>query len=133
MFQDFELLRRLAGCEELVAQENSEKMWCWLYPVALSLSRDWLNEMWNSATPKWLEGFITKEEAESSLQGPGGLHDPGTFVLRLPTSRRWPHPDAGSLIVTYIGNDYIIHHQLLSLDFVYRCVSHFFYICGVCI
>lgn len=117
--QDLELLRRIAGCQELVARENFEKMWCWLYPVAFTLSRHWVNAMWNSASPKWIEGFITKEEAESSLQGLGGLQDPGTFVLRFPTSRSWPHPDAGNLVVTYIGSDYNIHHRLLSLDFIF--------------
>ncbi|WCJ32370.1 SH2 domain protein B [Euphorbia peplus] len=119
--QDFELLRRIAGCQEFVAQENFEKMWCWLYPVAFTLSRDKINLMWNSTSPKWIEGFITKEEAEFSLQGPRGLQEPGTFVLRFPTSRSWPHPDAGSLIVTYVGGDYAVHHRLLSLDYVYSC------------
>ncbi|KAI8552363.1 hypothetical protein RHMOL_Rhmol06G0260900 [Rhododendron molle] len=117
--QDFETLRRIAGCQEFVARENFEKMWCWLYPVAFTLSRVWVNAMWNSASPKWMEGFITKEEAESSLQGPGVLQDPGTFVLRFPTSRSWPHPDAGNLVATYIGSDYNIHHRLLSLDYIF--------------
>ncbi|KAK1397887.1 hypothetical protein POM88_007750 [Heracleum sosnowskyi] len=49
-----------------------------------------------------------------------GLQDPGTFVLRFPTSRSWPHPDAGNLVVTYVGSDYNIHHKLLSLDSIYR-------------
>ncbi|XP_039000116.1 SH2 domain-containing protein B-like [Hibiscus syriacus] len=80
------------------------------------------NAMWNSTSPKWIEGFITKEEAELSLQDPRGLHEPGTFILRFPTSRSWPHPDAGSLVVTYVGSDYTIHHRLLSLDNVYRCL-----------
>ncbi|GFZ05050.1 SH2 domain protein A [Actinidia rufa] len=102
--QDLEILRRIAGCQELVAQENFEKMWCWLFPVAFTLSRDWVNAIWNSASPRWIEGFITKEEAESSLQSPGGLQEPGTFVLRFPTSRSWPHPDAGNLVATYIGD-----------------------------
>ncbi|KAG6688965.1 hypothetical protein I3842_11G152900 [Carya illinoinensis] len=114
--QDFELLRRIAGCREYLSQENFEKMWCWLYPVAFTLSRDWINAMWSSMSPKWIEGFVTKEEAESSLQGPRGLQEPGTFVLRFPTSRSWPHPDAGSLIVTYVGSDYTLHHRLLSLE-----------------
>ncbi|KAK2987321.1 hypothetical protein RJ640_006409 [Escallonia rubra] len=116
---DFELLRRIAGCQELVAQENFEKLWCWLYPVAFTLSQDWINSMWDSASSKWIEGLITKEEAEASLQGPGGLQDPGTFILRFPTSRSWPHPDAGNLIVTYVGSDYAIHHRLLSVEFYY--------------
>lgn len=73
-----------------------------------------------------MEGFITKEEAESALRGPGGLQDPGTFVLRFPTSRSWPHPDAGSLVVTYVGGDYTIHHRLLSLDFIDGYIFLFF-------
>ncbi|GKV34444.1 hypothetical protein SLEP1_g42817 [Rubroshorea leprosula] len=117
--QDFEVLRKIAGCRDNLAQENFEKMWCWLYPVAFTLSRDWINRVWKSTSLKWIEGFITKEEAELSLQGPRGLQAPGTFVLRFPISRSWPHPDAGSLIVTYVGRDFALHHRLLSLDYVY--------------
>ncbi|KAJ8899159.1 hypothetical protein K2173_011946 [Erythroxylum novogranatense] len=116
--QDFDLLKRIAGCQEYLAQENFEKMWCWLYPVAFTLSREQMNVLWISTSPVWFEGFITKEEAELSLQGPRGLQEPGTFILRFPTSRSWPHPDAGSLIVTYIGCDYSLHHRLLSLDYI---------------
>ncbi|KAJ4838717.1 hypothetical protein Tsubulata_023235 [Turnera subulata] len=119
--QDFELLRRIAGCTDYVAQENFEKLWCWLYPIAVTLSRDRVNAMWNCTSPKWIEGLISKEEAELSLRGPRGLQEPGTFVLRFPTSRSWPHPDAGSLIVTYVGRDYTIHHRLLSLDYIFSC------------
>lgn len=125
LFQDFELLRRIAGCREYLSQENFEKMWCWLFPVAFTLSRDWINAMWSSTSPKWIEGFITKEEAESSLQGPRGVQEPGTFILRFPTSRSWPHPDAGSLIVTYVGSDCTLHHRLLSLEPIYRYLVHF--------
>ncbi|KAL3503053.1 hypothetical protein ACH5RR_037502 [Cinchona calisaya] len=117
--QDLDLLRRISGCQELVSQENFEKMWFWLYPVAFTLSQDQINSLWSSVSPNWIEGFITKEEAESSLQGPGGFREPGTFVLRFPTSRSWPHPDAGNLVITYIGSDYAIHHRLLSLDHLY--------------
>ncbi|XP_073268460.1 SH2 domain-containing protein B isoform X2 [Populus alba] len=92
--KDFELLRRIAGCREYMAQENFEKIWRWLYPVAFTLASDSINTIWNSTSPKWIEGLITKEEAELSLQGPRGLQEPGTFVLRFPTSRSWPHPDA---------------------------------------
>lgn len=118
--QDFELLRRIAGCRDFLAQENFEKLWCWLYPVAFTLSSDWINKPWRSTSPNWIEGFITKEEAEYSLQGPRGLQEPGTFVLRFPTSRSWPHPDAGSLIVTYVGSDYTLHHRQVSSDYIYR-------------
>ncbi|KAD6794485.1 hypothetical protein E3N88_05381 [Mikania micrantha] len=119
--QDFEVLRRIGSCQELVTQETFEKLWCWLYPVGVSLSQHGLNEMWDS---RWIEGIITKEEAESSLHGPGNsLVDPGTFVLRFPTSRSWPHPDAGNLIVTYVGSDFVIHHRLLSLNFFHSSVG----------
>ncbi|KAK8588976.1 hypothetical protein V6N13_087862 [Hibiscus sabdariffa] len=117
--QDFELLRKIAGCQDYMVQENFEKMWCWLWPVAFTISSDRIKAMWNSTSPKWIEGFITKEEAELSLQGPRGVQEPGTFILRFPTSRSWPHPDAGSLVVTYVGSDYALHHRLLSLDDVY--------------
>ncbi|PIM97698.1 hypothetical protein CDL12_29830 [Handroanthus impetiginosus] len=121
--QDFDCLRRIAGCRDLVSQENFERMWSWLYPVAFTLSQTAVNAMWNSMSPLWMEGFITKEEAESILQVPGGLQDPGAFVLRFPTSRSWPHPDAGNLLVTYVGSDYTIHHRLLSFDFINRSSS----------
>lgn len=121
--QDLDLLRRIAGCHVYLTQENFEKLWCWLYPVAFIISRDWINSLWNSTSPKWIEGFITKEEAEVSLQGPTGSQEPGTFVLRFPTSRSWPHPDAGGLVVTYVGNDYRLHHRLLSMDHVQSSYS----------
>lgn len=119
--QDFELLRRIAGCWDYITKENFEKMWCWLYPVAFTLSKDWINKLWTSTSPKWIEGFITKEEAEASLYGTTGPQEPGTFILRFPTSRSWPHPDAGSLVVTFIGTDNAVHHRLLSLDYIYSC------------
>ncbi|XP_031376500.1 SH2 domain-containing protein A-like [Punica granatum] len=117
--QDFEILRKVAGCRDCMTKENFEKMWRWLYPVAFALSRSALREMWSSKSPTWIEGFVTKEEAEASLQGPGGSQKPGTFILRFPTSRSWPHPDAGSIVVTYVGADYSLHHRLLSLDHIY--------------
>lgn len=123
MDQDLECLRRLAGCRDVVMQEDFERMWSWLYPVAFTLSQSAVKTMWDSMSPVWIEGFITKEEAESTLQGPGGLQDPGTFILRFPTSRSWPHPDAGNLVVTYVDNDYTIRHRLLSFDFIHSSPS----------
>ncbi|CAN4103009.1 unnamed protein product [Withania somnifera] len=117
--QDFNLLRRVSGCQDLVSQDNFEKLWCWLYPVAFALSQQCITSMWGSTSPMWIEGFITKEEAESSLRSLGALQEPGAFILRFPTSRSWPHPDAGNLVVTYVGSDYTIHHRLLSLGFIY--------------
>lgn len=84
-----------------------------------------MNATWKSTSPKWIEGFISKEEAEYSLQGPRGLQHPGTFVLRFPTSRSWPHPDAGSLVVTYVGSDYTIHNRQISVDYAYRYLQRF--------
>ncbi|XP_059282277.1 SH2 domain-containing protein A-like [Lycium ferocissimum] len=119
-YQDFNLLRRVSSSQDLVSQDNFEKLWCWLYPVAFTLSQQCITSLWGSTSPMWIEGFITKEEAESSLRSLGGaLQEPGTFILRFPTSRSWPHPDAGNLVVTYVGSNYTIHHRLLSLDFIY--------------
>ncbi|XP_073284064.1 SH2 domain-containing protein B-like [Primulina huaijiensis] len=114
--QDLECLRRIAGCRDFVSLENFERMWYWLYPVAFNLSKKVLTVMWDSLSPLWIEGFISKEDAEFTLHCQGGFQDPGTFVLRFPTSRSWPHPDAGNLVVTYVGSDHTIHHSLLSLD-----------------
>ncbi|KAL8031952.1 hypothetical protein ABFX02_13G062000 [Erythranthe guttata] len=112
--QDFECLRRIGGCRDTVSQEEFERIWSWLYPVAFTLSQSAVNEMWNSVSPVWIEGLITKEEAESIIL----QQCPGTFVLRFPTSRSWPHPDAGNLVVTYVGTHSTIHHRLLSFDFI---------------
>lgn len=115
MIQDLEILRGIAGCGEDLCQEHFERMWYWLYPVAFSLSKNRIYSLWECAKPLWIEGLITKEEAENLLRGPRGLQNPGTFVLRFPTSRSWPHPDAGSLVVTYVGSDSTLHHKLVSL------------------
>ncbi|CAI0440786.1 unnamed protein product [Linum tenue] len=112
--QDYDILRKISGCQEHFAQENFEKMWCWLFPIACTLSRSWVNSLWKSTSPKWIEGFITKEEVEFSLRGA----EPGTFLLRFPISRSWPHPDAGSLVVSYVGSDYLIHHRQLSSEYI---------------
>ncbi|XP_020683179.1 SH2 domain-containing protein A isoform X1 [Dendrobium catenatum] len=114
--KDLEVLRGIAGCGEELGLENFNAMWQWLYPVAVALSDVQINGMWECTSPKWIEGFITVEEAEKSLKCPRGIQKPGTFVLRFPTSRSWPHPDAGSLVVTYIGADLTIHHKLISID-----------------
>ncbi|PKA58875.1 hypothetical protein AXF42_Ash000968 [Apostasia shenzhenica] len=114
--KDMEVLRRIAGCGEELGQEHFYKMWHWLYPVAVALSKDPINALWECSLPRWIEGFITGEEAENSLKGSRGFQKAGTFVLRFPISRSWPHPDAGSLVVTYVGADSTVHHRLLSLD-----------------
>ncbi|CAN6300078.1 unnamed protein product [Urochloa humidicola] len=115
--QDLEVLRGIAGCGEDIGREEFDRLWYWLYPVAASLSRDKIKKLWECTSPRWIEGLITIQEAENALKSSKDLlKEPGTFVLRFPTTRSWPHPDAGNLVVTYIGSDNSIHHRLLSLD-----------------
>lgn len=121
-------MRKVSGCQGFCAHENFEKLWSWLYPVALRISISWMNSLWSCTSPNWIEGFITKEEAELSLQGFRGLQPPGTFILRFPTSRSWPHPDAGNLAVTYVGSDCTLHHRLISLDYIHRYVVFISYV-----
>lgn len=115
--QDLEVLRGIAGCGDDIGRDEFDRLWYWLYPVAVSLSRDKIKKLWDCTEPRWIEGLITIEEAKNALRcSREALKDPGTFVLRFPTTRSWPHPDAGSLVVTYVGSDNSIHHRLLSLD-----------------
>uniref|UniRef100_A0ACD5TI81 Uncharacterized protein n=1 Tax=Avena sativa TaxID=4498 RepID=A0ACD5TI81_AVESA len=116
--QDLEVLRGIAGCGDDLGRDEFDRLWYWLYPVAVSLSKDKINSLWACTAPVWIEGLITAEEAENALRTSRELlKEPGTFILRFPTTRSWPHPDAGSLVVTYVGSDNSIHHRLLSLDF----------------
>ncbi|WVZ57699.1 hypothetical protein U9M48_008052 [Paspalum notatum var. saurae] len=115
--QDLEVLRGIAGCSDDIGRDEFDRLWYWLYPVATSLSRDKIKKLWDCTEPRWIEGLITIEEAKSALRSSREvLKEPGTFVLRFPTTRSWPHPDAGNLVVTYVGSDNSIHHRLLSLD-----------------
>ncbi|KAL6641487.1 hypothetical protein ACP70R_019668 [Stipagrostis hirtigluma subsp. patula] len=115
--QDLEVLRGIAGCGDDIGRDEFDRLWYWLYPVAVALSKDKIKKMWDCTAPRWIEGLITIKEAENALRRSGLLlKEPGTFVLRFPTTRSWPHPDAGSLVVTYVGFDNSIHHRLLSLD-----------------
>ncbi|KAG0473013.1 hypothetical protein HPP92_014870 [Vanilla planifolia] len=75
--KDLEVLQRIAGCGEELEQENFDRLWQWLYPVAVALSKDGIHEMWECTLPKWIEGLITMEEAENSLKGPRGMQKPG--------------------------------------------------------
>ncbi|KAL9232490.1 hypothetical protein vseg_007598 [Gypsophila vaccaria] len=115
--QDLNFLRRTSGGREYMTKDNFHKMWCWLYPVAFTISRPEINSLWASTSPKWIEGFVTKEEVEYALQSLSGISQPGTFILRFPTTRTWPHPDAGSLVVSYVATDFSLHHRQLSLDY----------------
>uniref|UniRef100_A0A8I6W6A8 SH2 domain-containing protein n=1 Tax=Hordeum vulgare subsp. vulgare TaxID=112509 RepID=A0A8I6W6A8_HORVV len=115
--QDLEVLRGIAGCGDDLGRNEFDRLWYWLYPVAVSLSKDKINNLWGCTAPVWIEGLITTQEAENALRSSRDLlKKPGTFVLRFPTTRSWPHPDAGSLVVAYVGSDNSIHHRLLSLD-----------------
>jgi len=116
--QDLEVLRGIAGCGDDLGRDEFDRLWYWLYPVAVSLSKDKINSLWACTAPVWIEGLITAEEAENALRTSRELlKEPGTFILRFPTTRSWPHPDAGNLVVTYVSSDNSIHHRLLSLDF----------------
>ncbi|KAH9298411.1 hypothetical protein KI387_030093, partial [Taxus chinensis] len=114
--QDKEFLRRIAGCSETVVHEDFDRLWQWLFPVALSLSNPRIRKAWESMEPKWIEGMISREEAEALLRTPEGFSKPGSFIIRFPSSRSWPHPDAGSLIASYVDVDNGVHHRLLSLE-----------------
>lgn len=112
--QDLNFLRKISGAREYITRDDFDKIWRWLYPVAFAISRPAINVLWASTSPKWIEEFVAKEEVEYALQG---IQEPGTFILRFPTSRSWPHPDAGSLIASYVGTDFSLHHRQLSLDY----------------
>lgn len=56
--------------------------------------------------------MVSRDEAETLLK----VETPGTFLLRFANSRTWPHPDAGALVVSYVGIGTRIHHKLLTLD-----------------
>lgn len=60
--------------------------------------------------------MISRDEAETLLKTEEVMFTAGTFLLRFANSRTWPHPDAGALVVSYVGNDTRIHHKLLTLD-----------------
>ncbi|KAJ7555329.1 hypothetical protein O6H91_05G032600 [Diphasiastrum complanatum] len=114
--KDKEFLRRIARCGEEASRDEFDRLWQWLYPVALTLTLPQVHATWESEDPKWIEGMISREEGEEMLRNIEGLPKPGTFVVRFASSRIWPHPDAGALVVSYVGRDLRINHKLLSLD-----------------
>ena len=119
-------MRKISGGHEYLVKDDFDKMWHWLYPVAHTISRNGINALWSSVSPMWIEGFVTKEEVEYALQNPLGIQEPGTFILRFPTTRSWPHPDAGSLVASYVCKDFSLRHRQLSLDYRYvHCHCHF--------
>lgn len=114
--QDKQFLWRIAGCSESIVREEFDQLWQWLFPVALSLSNPQIKRAWESTEPRWIEGMISCEETEALLSSLERSAKPGSFIIRFPSSRSWPHPDAGALIVTYIGTDQELHHRILSLE-----------------
>jgi hypothetical protein len=60
--------------------------------------------------------MISRDEAEDWLKSEGNAPQQGSFLLRFGSSRIWPHPDAGALVVSYVGEDTHVHHKLLALD-----------------
>lgn len=108
-------LRQLAKCKECVSREEFDRLWYWIYPVSLSLLNSQVRMTWEIEEPKWILGMASREEAEALLRSQD-VPRPGAFMLRFVSTCSWPHPDAGGLIVSYIGQDLRIHHKLLSLD-----------------
>jgi hypothetical protein len=115
-WQDKEFLRQIANCGDYISREEFDRLWQWIYPIAIALSSPQLQSTWESEDPKWIEGLISRDEAESLLKTDEVMFMPGTFLLRFANSRIWPHPDAGALVVSYVGSDKRIHHKLLTLD-----------------
>lgn len=114
--KDQEFLHQIANCGEYISREEFDRLWQWIYPTAVALSSPQLQSTWESENPKWIEGMISRDEAETLLKAHKDMSMPGTFLLRFANSRIWPHPDAGALVVSYVGNDRRIYHKLLTLD-----------------
>lgn len=102
-----------------------------MYPVALALSSPQLHSTWECEDPKWIEGMISRDEAEDLLKSEGNALQPGSFLLRFGSSRIWPHPDAGALVVSYVGEDTHVHHKLLALDGITGWVASI--LCDTCV
>lgn len=115
-FKDKEFLHQIAKCGEYTSREEFDRLWQWIYPTAVALSSPQLQSTWECKDPKWIEGMVSRDEAETLLKTDEAMSTPGTFLLRFANSRMWPHPDAGALVVSYVGNDRRIHHKLLTLD-----------------
>lgn len=114
--KDQEFLHQIANCGEYISREEFDRLWQWIYPTAVALSSPQLQSTWESENPKWIEGMVSRDEAETLLRADKDESASGTFLLRFANSRVWPHPDAGALVVSYVGNDRGINHKLLTLD-----------------
>lgn len=112
--KDKSFLRQLTKCGEFTSREEFDRLWYWIYPVSLAVSSPQVRLTWEIEEPKWIQGMVSRKEAEALLSQ--DRCKPGTFILRFVSTRSWPHPDAGGLIVSYVGQDIRVHHKLLSLD-----------------
>jgi hypothetical protein len=129
--QDKEFLQKVAGCGDFASRKEFDRLWQWMYPVALALSSPQLHSTWECEDPKWIEGMISRDEAEDWLKTEGNAPQPGSFLLRFGSSRIWPHPDAGALVVSYVGEDTHVHHKLLALDGITGWVASI--LCDTCV
>ncbi|KAI5078231.1 hypothetical protein GOP47_0005902 [Adiantum capillus-veneris] len=117
--KDKSFLRHLTTCNDYVRREDFDRLWYWIYPVSLSMLNPRVQKTWEVQEPKCILVMVSRQEVEASLTSQV-LVKPGTFILRFVSTCSWPHPDAGGLIVSYIGSDLRVHHKLVSLDLVSR-------------
>lgn len=82
--------------------------------MSLSLLNPRVRKTWEVEEPKCILAMFSRQEAEAFLMSQIAPK-PGTFVLRFVSTSSWPHPDAGGLIVSFVGQDLRVHHKLLSL------------------
>jgi hypothetical protein len=129
--KDKEFLQKVAGCGDFASRKEFDRLWQWMYPIALALSSPQLHSTWECEDPKWIEGMISRDEAEDWLKTEGNAPQPGSYLLRFGSSRIWPHPDAGALVVSYVGEDTHVHHKLLALDGITGWVASI--LCDTCV
>ncbi|EFJ33363.1 hypothetical protein SELMODRAFT_84550 [Selaginella moellendorffii] len=115
--KDIEFIQQNCGTgNATTTREQFDRLWQWLYPVAMTVATPQVRKTWESVTPKWIEGMVSRKEAEELLRGVDGIPKTGSFILRFASSRSWPHPDAGALVASYVTDDLRINHRLLNLD-----------------
>ncbi|EFJ30626.1 hypothetical protein SELMODRAFT_89534 [Selaginella moellendorffii] len=115
--KDIEFIQQNCGTgSATTTREQFDRLWQWLYPVAMTVATPQVRKTWESVTPKWIEGMVSRKEAEELLRGVDGIPKTGNFILRFASSRSWPHPDAGALVASYVTDDLRINHRLLNLD-----------------
>lgn len=117
LIQDKLFLKRLTKCGVRdVSRDGFDRLWYWIYPVYQSLLDPRVKSTWEIEEPTHVLSMVSREEAEALMR----CSNAPPFILRFVNTCSWPHPDAGGLIITYIGKNLRIHHKLLSLDSVSR-------------